>query len=200
MIKINLLSEGRQPAVARAAGPVRVGGGGMAGENTAAYILGAIAIVGVLVTLGHFLLLRGELNALNEKIVEAEKEVAILAPIIKEVEEFKSKKAELERKIRVITDLRANQRGPVQIMDKISRALPELLWLDAMTFKSNSVTLSGEAFNTNAVAAFIDNLDTVPEFKEPVLVKTTEKGPVYSFEINFNFVTKRQEQGTAVGG
>ena len=44
--------------------------------------------------------------------------------MIKEVEEYKAKKAELEHKIEVINDLKHNQRGPVQIMDQVSARCP----------------------------------------------------------------------------
>jgi type IV pilus assembly protein PilN len=108
--------------------------------------------------------------------------------VIKEVEEYKTKKGELERKIGIINDLKANQRGPVRVMDYVSRALPELLWLDRMKMTASSIEIEGRAFNTNAVANFIENLDKVPEFDEPTL-KTTEQqtGGVYKFFINLNY-------------
>ncbi|MDX1644772.1 MAG: PilN domain-containing protein, partial [Thermoanaerobaculia bacterium] len=113
-------------------------------------------------------------------------------PIIEEVEQFEARKAELEHKIGVINDLKNNQRGPVQLMDHISRALPEMLWLNRMQMRGNSVTLNGQAFNTNAVANFIDNLDQVPAFAEPVLKDTSARGRggesgIYNFVVTFTF-------------
>ena len=72
-------------------------------------------------------------------------------------------------------------------MDQISNALPELLWLDQMTLKANNIELRGKAFNTNQIAAFIENLGKVPEFQEPRLRDTSKLGPVYNFAITFNF-------------
>ena len=119
---------------------------------------------------------------------EAQREVDALASVIKEVEDYKAKKAELERKIGIINDLKANQRGPVRVMDYVSRALPELLWLDRMKMTSDAIEIEGRAFNTNAVANFIENLDKVPEFDEPTLKSTEEQtGGVYKFVINFNY-------------
>jgi len=51
----------------------------------------------------------------------------------------------------------------------------------------NLITVTGEAFNTNAVANFIENLDRVPEFQEPILRDTQQRGQVYSFVIAFNY-------------
>ena len=43
---------------------------------------------------------------------------------------------------------------PVRILDQVSQALPELLWLDRMSLQGGSVELQGQAFNTNQVATF----------------------------------------------
>src|SRR4030095_8812345 len=105
-----------------------------------------------------------KVEAKEAEVAEAQREVDALASVIKEVEDYKAKKTELERKIVIINDLKANQRGPVRVMDYVSRALPELLWLDRMQMTNEKIEIEGRAFNTNAVANFIENLDKVPEF------------------------------------
>jgi type IV pilus assembly protein PilN len=110
-----------------------------------------------------------------------------LEEIIKEVERFEKRKVELQHKIDVITDLRNNQRGPVHIMDQVSRSLPDFLWLDRLEMNASAVNIQGKAFTTSSVANFIENLDSVPEFQEPVLKSTTWKSQVYDFQISFNY-------------
>jgi Tfp pilus assembly protein PilN len=56
-----------------------------------------------------------------------------------------------------------------------------------MTLQASNIELHGKAFNTNQIAAFIENLGKVPEFQEPRLRDTSKQGPVYSFVITFNF-------------
>ena len=94
----------------------------------------------------------------------------------------------------IISQLKANQQGPVQLMDKISRALPELLWIDRMEVKGQTITLAGQAFNTNAVANFLENLDRVNEFQEPVLQDTSQTGQTYTFVVRFNFTHVAADQ------
>src|SRR5947199_9177398 len=109
---------------------------------------------------------------------------------------------EIDRKFKVINYLTLNHRGPVRVMDNVSRALPELLWLDHMTMTASAIELDGRAFNTNAVANFIENLDKVPEFGEPTLKDTQEQaGGVYKFVINLNysFAPKEDKSGKAGG-
>ena len=186
MIRINLLSEGRRPVVARKAKPKLSFGD----QDPSALILGAGLLIGLIVVGVWWYLLNSELKEVNAKVRTAQEEVERLRPIIKEVDDFKAKEATLKNKIEVIKDLKRKQEGPVQIMDQISRAVPDLLWLDRMTLQGNFVTLQGQAFNTNAVAAFIENLDEVPEFKEPdpKNVQKNRDGSSYSFQINFSFV------------
>lgn len=196
MIKINLLSEGKRPAAVRKKSATK-----LEGQDVGQYMLLAGILIGLLALGAAWYLQNQKTTAKQEEVAAAQHEVDQLASVIKEVEEYKGKKAELERKIGIINDLKANQRGPVRVMDYVSRALPELLWLDSMTMKSDSITVEGRAFNTNAVANFIDNLDKVPEFDEPLL-KTTDlqQGGIYKFRIDFNYSfsgKKKEAEGAA---
>ncbi len=188
MIKINLLAEGKRPTAVRRVKPASF----FESPNIALWVLlAAFVLVGVLPAAAWWWQKRLAISHNRDQIAEAQREVDELAPIIREVEEYKAKQAELEHKIQVITDLRLNQKGPVRLMDAISRALPELLWLDRLDMRGNTISLAGRAFNTNAVAAFMDNLDKVPEFQEPILRDTQQgRGSVYSFSITFNFSFK----------
>jgi type IV pilus assembly protein PilN len=163
-----------------------------------------LGIVLGLVALGvHWWLLDRVLKDKQAEVTETEAEVKRLESVIKEVEEFKAKKAELEQKIGVINGLKANQRGPVRMMDHISRALPELLWLERMKMGGTSIEVEGYAFNTNAVASFIENLDKVPEFDEPTLKDTrAQPNGVYLFVVTFtySFVPKPPPGEAAPGG
>ena len=195
MIRINLLSEGRRPVAAK---EPRIS---TASFDPSSMALVAVFVVALLVALGYNFMLGRAVGQKAAEIAEAQREVDELAPIIKEVEEFKAKRAELEHKVNVITDLKRRQHGPVRIMDQISRALPELLWLQKMEVQPSKIVLTGQAFNTNAVANFIENLDLVETFNEPVLKDTRFDRDVYLFviEFNYSFTTAPEEGGDALG-
>lgn len=183
MIKINLLAEGKRAAV-RKTKPAQL----LEGKDLAPWLLLVGGLVGLLAFGLWWYLLHGEIAEREQQIASAQREVDQLQAVLREVEDYKQKKAELERKIKLINDLKLNQRGPVRVMDDISRALPELLWLDLMRMGPNTIELDGRAFNTNAVANFIENLDKMPEFEEPTLKDTQEQtGGIYKFQINFNY-------------
>lgn len=184
MIKINLIAEGRKPVVARQQRPA--GGPKMSflgGENIALWMLLLGLLVGVGVFAGFFLTLRGTINENDRQIARDRQRVEELKEIIRKVEEFERKEVELKTKIQVIQDLKNNQRGPVDAMDSISRALPELLWLDRMDMRGERVTLTGRAFNWNAIATFIQNLDDSAAFSEPNLRDINSNRDVFNFSI-----------------
>jgi type IV pilus assembly protein PilN len=185
MIKINLLSEGkRQVAVRKGKQPSQL----LQGRDLGPWLLVVGAVLGLLVLGLWWWLLDGERKQKDVEIAAAQKRVDELAEVIKEVDDYKRNKAELERKIGVINDLKANQRGPVRIMDDVSRALPELLWLDRMTVAESSIEIEGRSFNQNAVASFMDNLDNFPELEEPNLKDLQEQtGGVHKFIIDLGY-------------
>lgn len=204
MIKINLLAEGKRPVVARksraalpSAGPGDLGN----------YLLFGTVALGILVAAGWWLLLNHRIGNKADEIAVAQAEVKELEAVIKEVEQYKAKKDELERKIAVINELKENQRGPVQIMDEVSKAMPELLWLKNMDVTTTTIALRGSAFNTSAIANLIDNLDRVEAFQEPVLQDTTQRGgqragarsEVYDFRLNFPYSFKKPAPAAGEG-
>ncbi len=188
MIRINLLAEGKKPVVTKKKQTTEGGIKAiLQSENLAFYVLLAVTAIGLMIVGGRYGLLENRISVLTEEVETFQAEVDELEPIIREVEEFKAKKIELERKVQVINQLKANQRGPVRIMDYISRAVPELLWLNRLQVGGRAITITGEAFNTNAVANFMENLDRFPEFREPMLRDTSQKGGVYTFTLTFNY-------------
>ncbi len=182
MIKINLLSEGKRTAVRKAkVAPLE-------GKDIGQYLIIVGLVLGLIASGIYWWQLKGQVADQQEEIAAAQSEVDALGAVIREVEDYKAKKAELERKIGLINDLKANQRGPVRVMDYVSKALPELLWLDRTTMNATTIVIEGRAFNTNAVATFIENLDKVPEFEEPTLKDASEQpGNIYKFVIEFNY-------------
>jgi type IV pilus assembly protein PilN len=186
MVKINLLAEGKRPIIARRAKSPLLQ---LSGANAANLLLMILAIVGVLTAAGWYFLLESKIKKKAADIAVAQKEVNELQQVIKEVEEFKRRRDELTRKVQIITDLKNNQRGPVQIMDEVSKALPELLWLTNMDVTPNAINFRGTAMNMSAVANFIENLDRVEPFKEPTLQDTTrgKVGGAYDFRLTLGY-------------
>ena len=77
-------------------------------------------------------------------------------------------------------------------MDEVSRALPDLVWIERMEYHGNAIQLDGKAFNPPAVANFIANLKLVPSFQEPKLsdlsaCSGTAGSQLYCYKMSFTF-------------
>ncbi len=192
MIKINLLVEARAERVARA--PLIAFGA--ASINN--FILLGLIIVGIAYVGIRYWKLNSKLSGIQAEIVVNQREVDRLKPIIAEVESFKKKNAELKHKIEVIEQLKQNQYGPVRIMDEVSKALPDLLWLTNMSLSGNVVAMQGQALNENAVANFISNLSASPFFSEPTLkIMSQSEAGVFMFDLSCNFTHTPREAAAA---
>ena len=184
MLRINLISEGKKVAGARSA---RLRSLNLGPDNIAVFALVVAFAIGALGYGIYWLTVDRHLASQRGEIADLQATVKELEEIIREVEYFEARRAELEKKIEVISGLRTSQRGPVRIMDQVSKALPEFLWLDSLTMSAAAVRLQGKAYTTSSVANFIENLDLVEEFQEPVLRNATWRSNVYDFEVSFNF-------------
>jgi hypothetical protein len=69
--------------------------------------------------------------------------------------------------VNLIERLKAEQGGPVRMLDEISKALPDFVWLTKMDQAGATVKITGEASNNNAVADFLSNLQRAGDGCDP---------------------------------
>jgi len=188
LIRINLLTEARA-AAAKKKGPALPTGAKL---NNLILIGGLLLGVLYVATMG--LVLTSRRRHLDEEIGKAREEVARLKSIIDEVKSYEDKKKSLEEKIALINNLKTNQRGPVRLMDEVSKALPDLVWLTELQVTGNLMTLKGKTLSPNAVATYLENLKKSPFFAEPVFKNLgREPGPqgIYNWEMTVIFTNGR---------
>jgi len=150
----------------------------------------ACLVIGVLAALAYWYINRRELKQQEELAAQRTAEAQKLESIIKEVDDYQKRKDSLQQRIDLINQLKQNQKGPVRIMDQISRDLPDLVWLDSLDITAGRVTLAGRGLNPNAIALFIENVKNDPYFEEPQVGSVTQMSAVplvYGFDMNFAF-------------
>jgi type IV pilus assembly protein PilN len=196
LIRINLLTEARA-AAAKRKGPALPTGAKL--NNL--LLIGGLALG--LIYIGTMFLVLGSRNRkLDAEIGQAREEVARLKSIIDEVKGYEDKKRSLEEKISLINSLKTNQKGPVRLMDEVSKALPDLVWLTDMTMQGNQLTMKGRTLSPNAVATYLENLKKSPYFAEPVFKNLgREAGPqgIYAWEMAVTFTFGRAAPGQQPG-
>lgn len=192
MIKINLVREGRAVRGAGAAPGVTAAAAAGPSNLNNILIIGGL-ILGLLIGAGWWFLQKRALAERLETVAVKTDEAKRLESIIKEVEDYQKRKDNLQKRIDLINQLKQSQKGPVRIMDQISKDLPDLVWLDKLSMSGGVITIDGRGLNPNAIANFVENIKSDKFFEEPDLrsvtgvAGTSGGATVYTFNMSFKF-------------
>jgi len=110
--------------------------------------------------------LASQIERTQARIHQMDKDIAQFKPQIEQVEGFKKKKKELEKKIEVIESLDHQRRGPVRILAELSDRIPDRVWLTSLETNGTQVKLAGESLDNELVAIFVRNLSESKYFGE----------------------------------
>jgi type IV pilus assembly protein PilN len=185
MIRINLLTTDRGAAAAKKKG----GGGGGVTAAQRVTIAAALILLSTVVTVGWwFWSLREQGQKLDADIARAEVESNQLRSVLASVQKFEARKAQLQQRVTLIEQLRRGQQGPVHILDEVSKALPDRLWLISMSQHGNDFSLAGQTTSLTALSDFVANLEASKWFKRPVeivdsTVEPTPNGDLVRFTV-----------------
>ncbi len=100
----------------------------------------------------------------TDVISEQTKVIEQLKKQIGEVEKVKKLQAELQSKLDILGKLKANKTGPAHMLDELSMAIPEKLWIDSFDNIAGVVNLSGMGINEEIVAIFLQQLEASPYY------------------------------------
>ena len=116
---------------------------------------------------------------LTTEIAEAERETARLKTILTQVEQFERQKQQLEQRVTLIEELRQGQAAPVHMLDELSRAIPEMLWLTQLKQDGGELTIEGSCTTLTALSDFVANLERSSYFRRPVEIidSQVDQGP-----------------------
>lgn len=160
MIKVNLVESARP--VGRRPG-LRVG----AGQQLP--LIGALILLLVALGVGwRYWDLTQQTAALDQQIAAAQQEEAKLAGILQQVQTFEARRQQLQQRVALIDELRKGQAAPVHMIDQISRALPDGMWLTQLQQKGYEISIDGECLSLTALSDFVGNLEASEYFTRPV--------------------------------
>jgi type IV pilus assembly protein PilN len=184
MIRINLLATERAARKKAGGGPSLPSGGALQSYLFLVLFAGLAAVAcGAL-----WWFQSSKLQDLDTRIAADTKRRQDLQAIEVQVKAFQLKKAVLENKVAVIEMLRAAQKSPVHMLDEISQALPDYVWLTQMDETRGSVSFSGQSNSLAAVADFISALQTSGWFPTVELVSSQERQALVTFTLRGNFI------------
>lgn len=192
MIKVNLLGTERARTRTRA------------GLTETQKITAGVVLI-MLLTAGYigyrFWAIGEDRARVDQELLATEQEAQRLRGVLTEVQRFEAQKAALNQRVALIEELRRGQTGPVHMLDEISKALPDRLWLVDVTQKGTEVSIEGRTITLSALSDFVANLQNSQYFRRPVEIvssstETDAQGEVVRFVVRATFVPS----GDALGG
>ena len=117
-------------------------------------------------------------------------EISALEEQVSEIQELKNRREELLNRMRVIQDLEGTRPVIVRVFDEMVRAIPDGVFLNAMSREGEVISLGGIAESNNRVSSFMRNLDESNWFAAPNLNAVTA-APEYDEQANsFNMTVR----------
>ena len=113
-------------------------------------------------------------SGLQRELDELQKELQVLNVKAKDVTELQRKIKEFEGKNKVIDDINKKKSGPVRVMESLSVATPNTLWLTEFKETGGNLTITGVAMDNHTIAEFLKALASHPYFNNTELVETTQ--------------------------
>jgi type IV pilus assembly protein PilN len=111
---------------------------------------------------------------LDQELAAAQQEAARLQSLLGEVQQFEQRRGQLQQRVALIEQLRRGQSAPVQLLDHVSRSMPDTLWLTDMEQTGKTVTINGRSTTLIAISDFIVNLTNSPLLKKPVEIVNSQ--------------------------
>ena len=149
--------------------------------------------------------LQNESARVDNEIVMKTAEAARLQSLLTEVQKFEAQRTQLQQRVQLIEQLRSGQSVPVQLLDHVSKSLPEMLWLTDMNQDAGSVTIQGRSTTLIALSDFVANLGNGGFLKKPIdivnsVVENNRSSTAPGAElINFTVKAELASAGRAAG-
>jgi type IV pilus assembly protein PilN len=128
----------------------------------------------VLVLLVAEFFTRREANRVQVEADQRQEELAELSKRHNEATLLEKRRAELRAKLATIDVLERQRRGPVRVLDDLSDATPEKLWLTEMRESKGGLTLVGKGLDNQTIAQFMRKLAASPYFEGVDLVEAKQ--------------------------
>jgi type IV pilus assembly protein PilN len=135
----------------------------------------SLILVAGLLGIGYWYWSLNEASArVDREIAAANAEATRLRSLLTEVQQFEARRGQLTQRVQLIEQLRGGQSVPVQLLDHVSRSLPDMLWLTSMVQNGPELTIQGRSTTLIALSDFVGNLGTNPLLIKPIEIVNSE--------------------------
>jgi type IV pilus assembly protein PilN len=118
--------------------------------------------------------LTGEAARLDSDIALKQAEAARLQSLLAEVQRFETQRSQLQQRVQLIEQLRGGQSIPVQLLDHVSKSVPDMMWLTDMTQEGGALTIQGRSTTLIGLSDFVGNLGNGALLKKPIEIVNSQ--------------------------
>ncbi|TCK17017.1 type IV pilus assembly protein PilN [Thiogranum longum] len=158
--------------------------------------VGSAVVGGLLVLLTH-MQMNGLIDQQNNRNKFLETEIASLDKKIARIKDLEKTKTALLARMDIIQQLQHSRPQSVHLMDELVFTLPDGVFLNTITQKGASLTMSGVAQSNARVSAYMRNIDNSQWIGKPRLdvieTKEDEKRRTATFVLRANQIAPSEE-------
>jgi type IV pilus assembly protein PilN len=153
MPKINLLQQAASEAASAKSSPISA----QTGQLIA---MAGVVVLGVVVVLSYLWYTTDlENKRVKDELATEQKQAQELAKLKEQADDLQKKIVLVENRIKVIKQLRAEQRGPVAVLSRINERIPIGINLDSITQRGNLMTIVGVTNTDGLITSFAKDLE-----------------------------------------
>lgn len=164
-------------------------------------IAGVVVVIIVLIVTSLYVVKCVQVAAAKDDIATANIKIKELENKIGKLNELKTLKEQVKKKLDVLSQLRKNKTGPAQRLASLSDLTPSQLWLTSYSESTQDVKISGVALTEDLIAQFMKALEASSDFMAVELV-VSEQAEVAGtklkkFDITMKLETSAPQPPTA---
>ncbi len=111
-----------------------------------------------------------KIHTTQHAITLAEGELNQLKTKIGQIENIKKLQGEVQKKLNVLKQLRAERYGPAKRLAALSDSTPDKVWLTKYTESGEGLSIAGIAYTEELIADFMKNLERSGQFNQVELL------------------------------
>jgi type IV pilus assembly protein PilN len=144
-------------------------------------------------------------SSAEREIGRLQQELVLIQGSYLDVTRMEQQKKELKERLRVIGELEARKVGPVHVLEDLSAASPDKLWVTEFTEAGGTLKLVGVGVDEQTVADFLRRLGTSAYYRGVDLDETSMvdqdgvKHKKFSIRANVNYLGAKAGAATAAG-
>lgn len=123
---------------------------------------------------GTGVLLASKVTELNKDIARKTEEKRSFDEVVKQIAELEQKRLDLNKKIRIINQLKTDSSLTVHVLDELAKIIDhKRMWITSFKQNGGSLALSGYALDNKTIAEFMENMKNNSDYVSGVSLRNT---------------------------